>query len=166
MVRFNGMVNPLHAGTGVGDPMMASDANTRAVRNPVSPRTPHIVGEFDRSCTRRASSGWCSLMARHVDGLPPSAISNLDLGSERLNRPKILSQLKLLKGLGRIPLVVISRGIGASDAWEEAQDEMADLSTSSRHVIAEDSDHWIQLRQPDVVIRQILTVLHTIRRHV
>lgn len=101
-----------------------------------------------------------------VDGSPPSAITDLDLGSERLDRPKVLSQLKLLKGLGRIPLVVISRGIGASDAWEEAQDQMADLSTRSRHVIAEDSDHWIQLRQPDVVIRQILTVRHTIRRHV
>ena len=42
---------------------------------------------------------------------------------------------------------------------------MVELSTSGRQVIATASDHWIQLRQPDLVIRQILTVLHTLRRH-
>ena len=51
-----------------------------------------------------------------VDGSPPSAITNLDLGSERLNRPKVLTQLKQLASLGRIPLVVITRGIAVSAA--------------------------------------------------
>jgi pimeloyl-ACP methyl ester carboxylesterase len=100
-----------------------------------------------------------------VDGSAPYAITNLNLGSERLNRPKVLSQLKQLKSLGRIPLVVITRGIGAGPAWRDAQQAMAALSTSSRQVIATESDHWIQLRQPDLVIRQILTVLHTLRRY-
>ena len=100
-----------------------------------------------------------------VDGSAPTAITNLDLGSERLNRPKVLSQLKQLKSLGRIPLVVITRGIGAGSMWQAAQEAMVKLSTSSRQVIATESDHWIQLDQPDLVIRQILTVLHTIHRH-
>jgi hypothetical protein len=100
-----------------------------------------------------------------VDGSPPSAIVNLDLGSERLNHAKVMSQLRQLKSLGRIPLVVITRGIGAGPAWRAAQEDMVELSTSGRHVIATQSDHWIQLRQPDLVIGQVLTVLHTIRRY-
>ncbi len=100
-----------------------------------------------------------------VDGSPRSAIVGLDLGSERLNRQKVLGQLLLLKKLGRIPLVVITRGIGLSPSWRAAQAEMVKLSSSGRQVFATSSDHWIQLRQPDLVIRQILTVLHTVRRH-
>jgi pimeloyl-ACP methyl ester carboxylesterase len=100
-----------------------------------------------------------------VDGSPRGAIINLDLGSERLNRTRVLSQLNQLKSLGRIPLVVITRGIGLSPAWRAAQLAMVKLSTSGRQVIAYGSDHWIQLRQPSLVIRQILTVVHTVRRN-
>jgi pimeloyl-ACP methyl ester carboxylesterase len=100
-----------------------------------------------------------------VDASAPYAITNLDLGSERLNRPKVLVQLKQLKSLGRIPLIVITRGIDAGSLWRAAQEDMVELSTSGRQVIATQSDHWIQLRQPDLVIRQILAVLHTIRRN-
>lgn len=99
-----------------------------------------------------------------VDGSPRSAIVGLDLGSERLNRTKVLDQLEDLGSLGRLPLVVISRGIGASAAWRAAQEDMVELSTRSRQVIATKSDHWIQLRQPDLVVRQVFTVVHTIRR--
>ena len=42
---------------------------------------------------------------------------------------------------------------------------MVKLSTRGRQVIATQSDHWIQLRQPDLVIRQVQTVVNTIRRH-
>ena len=42
---------------------------------------------------------------------------------------------------------------------------MVKLSTQGRQVIAYGSDHWIQLRQPSLVIRQILTVVHTVRRN-
>jgi pimeloyl-ACP methyl ester carboxylesterase len=103
-----------------------------------------------------------------VDGSPRSAIVGLDLGSERLNRTKVLAQLTALEkpgALGHIPLVVITRGIGLGTSWAAAQKAEARLSTSSRQVIATRSDHWIQLRQPDLVIGQVLTVLHTIRRH-
>jgi pimeloyl-ACP methyl ester carboxylesterase len=103
-----------------------------------------------------------------VDGSPRSAIVGLDLGSERLNRTKVLPQLAALEkpgALGRIPLVVITRGIAAGTTWRAEQAKMLKLSSSSRHVIATKSDHWIQLRQPDLVVRQVLTVLHTIRRH-
>jgi len=100
-----------------------------------------------------------------VDGSPPSAITNLDLTSERLNRPRVLKQLTQLKSLGPISLIVITRGIGLSASWRAAQVAMVDLSTRGRQVIASGSNHWIQLRQPDLVVRQILIVLHTVRRY-
>jgi pimeloyl-ACP methyl ester carboxylesterase len=100
-----------------------------------------------------------------VDGSPRGAIITLDLGSERLNRTRVLSQLNQLKSLGHIPLVVITRGIGLSAGWRAAQLAMVQLSTRGRQVIAYSSDHWIQLRQPSLVIRQILTVVHTVRRN-
>jgi hypothetical protein len=99
-----------------------------------------------------------------VDGSPPSAVPNLDLSSERLNRPKVIAQLKLLKSLGSIPLVVITRGIGLSPSWREAQVDMAHLSTNGRLVIATRSDHWIQLHQPDLVIRQVNSVIAAVHR--
>jgi hypothetical protein len=103
-----------------------------------------------------------------VDGSARYAIVGLDLSSERLNAPKVLDQLEDLEeagSLGHIPLVVITRGLGVSAAWKAAQAAEVKLSTSSRQVIATDSDHWIQLREPDLVVRQVLTVLHTIRRY-
>ena len=99
-----------------------------------------------------------------VDGSPPGAITNLDLSSERLNRTRVLAQLATLKRLGSIPLVVVSRGIDVSPAWRQAQRSMLALSTHSRQVIATGSDHWIQLRQPGLVVRQTQTVINTLRR--
>src|SRR5262249_32637095 len=85
-----------------------------------------------------------------VDGSAPYAIEDLNLGSERLNHAKVMAQLNTLKSLGSIPLVVITRGIGAGVRWKAAQDAMVKLSTQGRHVVATKSDHWIQLRQPDL----------------
>ncbi len=99
-----------------------------------------------------------------VDGSPPSAITSGIVSSERLNHARVVSQLKQLALLRRIPLVVITRGLGLSPSWRAAQEAMLGLSPSSRQVIATASNHWIQLRQPALVIRQVLTVLHTIRR--
>ncbi len=100
-----------------------------------------------------------------VDASARYAIVGLNLGSEGLSSTRVLAQLTGLKSLGRIPLVVITSGISTTARWRDAQEDMVELSTSGRQVIATSSDHWIQLRQPDLVIRQIMTVLHTLRRH-
>lgn len=99
-----------------------------------------------------------------VDGSPPSVATTLDLSSERLSRTRVLSQLKKLSDLGKMPLVVLTRGIGLTVTWRAAQEDLLELSTRSRQVFATQSDHWIQLRQPDLVIAQVGTVIRTIRR--
>jgi len=71
-----------------------------------------------------------------------------------------------------LPLIVISRGYwdlipGFSEtenqqawqAWKEMQAELLSLSSNSRQVIAEKSEHHIQLQQPELVIAAILELI-------
>jgi len=86
--------------------------------------------------------------------------------------------------LGDMPLVVLSQKIDAQDMVEQIpstlqtmgfaqqladisndmQDELAALSTRSRHIFVEDSGHFIQLDQPQVVIDAIREVFEQVPR--
>ena len=48
-------------------------------------------------------------------------------------------------------------------AWREGQDELATLLPDSRHVIATESDHYIQIEQPDLVIDAVRRVVEAVR---
>jgi hypothetical protein len=48
--------------------------------------------------------------------------------------------------------------------WLELQRELAQLSTNSRHVISEESQHFIQQDEPELVIEAILWVLEEVSR--
>ena len=74
--------------------------------------------------------------------------------------------------LGDMPLIVLSRGywdpiLGFSDAenqqawqmWQEMQVKLLSLSTDSRQIIATESEHHIQLQQPELVIDAIFDVI-------
>ncbi|HSM72261.1 MAG TPA: alpha/beta hydrolase [Anaerolineales bacterium] len=71
-----------------------------------------------------------------------------------------------------MPLVVISRGYwdaipGFSEAenqqawqmWQEMQAELLLLSSTSRHVIATESEHHVQLQQPELIINSIIDLM-------
>lgn len=79
--------------------------------------------------------------------------------------------------LGDMPLIVISRGYwdpmpGFSDAenqqawqiWQEMQVELLSLSSNSRQIIATESEHNIQLQQPELVIDVIIDVVEVVRK--
>ncbi len=81
--------------------------------------------------------------------------------------------------LGDIPLVVLTRGEHAvpdaygvsaevveqaQAAWYEMQAELAALSSNGKQVVAEQSDHYIQLDQPELVIDAIREVVEAARR--
>jgi pimeloyl-ACP methyl ester carboxylesterase len=79
--------------------------------------------------------------------------------------------------LGDIPLAVLSRDPNmpqpdlpedlvkpASDAWQQMQEELAQLSTRSTHVIAKNSGHYIQLDRPDLVIEAVRNVADQARQ--
>ena len=73
-----------------------------------------------------------------------------------------------------IPLVVLSRGQvmqmpadlpggltgeGLEHAWTVEQDRLATLLPDARHVIAHESEHYIQLQQPELVIEAVREVV-------
>lgn len=79
---------------------------------------------------------------------------------------------KLPRDLGDLPLTVVSRSRvdgppGATPAdlrvleqtWDDLQDELAGLASASRHVVAEDAGHYVQLDRPDVVIEEARKML-------
>jgi pimeloyl-ACP methyl ester carboxylesterase len=81
--------------------------------------------------------------------------------------------------LGDIPLVVLTQGDftvpdaygmsaeevqQAQEAWYKMQAEVAALSSNGKQVIAEQSGHYIQLDQPDLVIDAIREVVETARQ--
>jgi pimeloyl-ACP methyl ester carboxylesterase len=51
-----------------------------------------------------------------------------------------------------------------SDAWQQMQKELAQLSTRSTHVIAKNSGHYIQLDHPDLVIEAVRKVVDQVRQ--
>lgn len=48
-------------------------------------------------------------------------------------------------------------------AWREGQNELAALLPDARHAIATDSDHYIQIEQPDLVIDAVRQVVEAVR---
>jgi pimeloyl-ACP methyl ester carboxylesterase len=77
-----------------------------------------------------------------------------------------------LHGFGRLgdtPLVVVSRGWNdpvtrdqVYPEWEEAQKNLASLSTNSLHVVAAGSGHMIQFTEPGVIVGAIRQLLENL----
>jgi pimeloyl-ACP methyl ester carboxylesterase len=91
---------------------------------------------------------------------------------EGLDAPASIQEAKEAWNLRDLPLVVLTAGI---DTWEEdfppgpaaayesvwmdCQNMYLALSTHSRHIIVEDSDHLIHFNHPDVVIEAVRSIL-------
>jgi pimeloyl-ACP methyl ester carboxylesterase len=72
---------------------------------------------------------------------------------------------------GDKPLIVLSRGkpqagFGeeAEKVWKQLQIEMASLSSNGKHLVAEQSDHFIPLEQPELVINAIQELLSIVQK--
>jgi pimeloyl-ACP methyl ester carboxylesterase len=61
--------------------------------------------------------------------------------------------------LGSLPLVILTRGVNTDKERIAAYDELAKLSTKSRHTVVADAGHEIHLFQPAVVIEAIREVI-------
>jgi pimeloyl-ACP methyl ester carboxylesterase len=61
-------------------------------------------------------------------------------------------------GLGSIALTVITRTPQETRheaAWAQMQDELAALSSDSKHLMAENAGHYVHLDEPDLVVKAI-----------
>ena len=82
-----------------------------------------------------------------------------------------------IKPLGDIPLIVLSRGQGAlppdsglspevvkqfDEGWGQMQQEMAEMSSRGKRVVAEQSGHYIHLQQPEMVVEAIKDVIEAV----
>jgi hypothetical protein len=75
-----------------------------------------------------------------------------------------------------IPLIVVTRGrfqqieclpedkqARIKGAWEDMQAELVTLSSQGTQTVAANSDHYVHLRQPEIVIAAIETVVAKVR---
>jgi pimeloyl-ACP methyl ester carboxylesterase len=64
--------------------------------------------------------------------------------------------------LGDIPLTVITRAPSQGwdwPAWARMQDELAALSSDTRHIRARKAGHYVHLDEPELVVRAILDLV-------
>jgi pimeloyl-ACP methyl ester carboxylesterase len=90
------------------------------------------------------------------------------LGGEGKAIAQSEAQVRAAGAFPPIPLVVLSAGgdwpqPNLRQAWLELQDELARLSPHGSHLIAEQSGHFIQLDQPELVVDAIRTVVERVR---
>jgi pimeloyl-ACP methyl ester carboxylesterase len=109
----------------------------------------------------------------------PGTSEDDEPGFEAIDVDRSVTQLGVAPPLRRgLPLVVISKtepfplpaevsGFTPKQlehVWARAQDQLAALEPLTPHVIATGSDHYVQVRQPDVVIAATRLVIHRATR--
>ncbi|MBI3661740.1 MAG: alpha/beta fold hydrolase [Acidobacteria bacterium] len=112
-----------------------------------------IVGEVRKlppEVLPQVRAVWCrplshKCMAAYVGSLPASAAVVASIG-----------------GLGALPLVVLS-GSHHPQPRAREQEDLARLSSNSKHIIASESAHWILLDEPELVVEAIREVVEAAR---
>lgn len=115
-----------------------------------------------------------------VDDAAKTAKYYVAFQSEMLGAQGIAKEVRESGSVGDTPLLVISGGRSAyaychdelglpcretQDAWHAMQEELAELSTNSTHLVLPEATHAIQLEQPDAIVKAILDFeRHHVRR--
>jgi len=104
--------------------------------------------------------------------IPPASLP------EKMDIPASIIQVKAVKSLGDLPLVVLTHSPTWSidpnlspelsgkieQVWENLQNDLASLSSNSTHVIATKAGHYIQVDEPQLVIDAILKVIEETKK--
>jgi pimeloyl-ACP methyl ester carboxylesterase len=72
-------------------------------------------------------------------------------------------QTQAVTTLGKLPILVLSRGKDMDPESAASQDRYLKLSTNNRHFVAEQSDHHIMIDQPKAVEDAVTTMLKLVR---
>jgi pimeloyl-ACP methyl ester carboxylesterase len=129
-------------------------------------RSPQTGGPFDR-LPRELYELRIKLDKRLIASAPELAPYEVVVSTAERERAN-LARLREVRtaqphSLGDRPLVVLTRGIDASQAVRDVHARLAGLSTNSRHTIVTDAGHEIHLFQPSAMIQAIRDVLEAIR---
>ena len=87
-------------------------------------------------------------------------------GAEIHTARGIWSDTLMLDGLGNMPLMIVSRGVDLDYEWNKYQDDLARLSTNSRHITVGGANHTALMFDPKyarVVSDAILQVMDAVR---
>lgn len=100
---------------------------------------------------------------RMIDSYPPSV--GPEIVAERAEAERATfaelneARRKVTHALGGLPLVILTRGRDTDEERIAAYDELATMSTKSRHTVVAGAGHEIHLYQPDAVIEAIRDVI-------
>jgi hypothetical protein len=72
-------------------------------------------------------------------------------------------QAGAVTSFGATPLIVLTRGRGADQDWQQFQTDLLHLSSNSHQMIADNSGHNVQLDQPEAAVGTIVTMVKQIR---
>jgi pimeloyl-ACP methyl ester carboxylesterase len=105
-------------------------------------------------------------------GYPDLEFTDLDASLAEIREASVQTPLPT------VPVVVLSRGLAMAmpddlpggltggfleEAWTASQDHLAHLAPGVRQVIARQSEHYIQLQQPELVIAAVREVVDAVR---
>jgi pimeloyl-ACP methyl ester carboxylesterase len=80
------------------------------------------------------------------------------LASQMEHLPMSCAEVEAAGGLGDLPLLVLSAGNPSPERIAQ-QEAVTQLSTRGEHRVSSNPSHWIQLEEPELVIRAIRDVL-------
>lgn len=78
--------------------------------------------------------------------------------------PDSIAQAGAVATFSDLPLIVLSAGLDQLPGWQAGQTELAKLSSNSQQLIAEKSDHSIQIHQPDAAVAAIVSMVEQLRK--
>jgi pimeloyl-ACP methyl ester carboxylesterase len=77
--------------------------------------------------------------------------------------PESGAQARAVKSFGDLPLIVLSRGLDQKPDWQAMQAELLQLSAHSQQLIADKSDHNIEINQPEAAVAAIEQMVEQLR---
>jgi pimeloyl-ACP methyl ester carboxylesterase len=86
--------------------------------------------------------------------------------NESQGMPAALAQATAVKTFGDLPLIVLTAKLHNQPGWQEWQTELLQLSSNSLQLFAENSDHNIQVEEPDAALAAIIQMVRQIRETV
>lgn len=97
------------------------------------------------------------------------------ISPEGIQMAKSQAQVRAGGALGGLPLVVLARSkaaawpgfppaisVGMEESWQEMQADLVRLSAAGRLVVAEQSGHYIQRDEPELVVGEILALVRSL----
>ena len=74
-----------------------------------------------------------------------------------------LAQASAVTSLDDLPLIVVSRGLGADADWQRLQADLLHLSSRSEQRFADRSGHLVQIDQPEAAVGAIVAMVEQVR---